>query len=235
MLWSFFYHYESHHCCSLKEKSKISWIHEVMKNFLRIALKRESHIEASWMLRIQLAGISKRLAILSRSLSGYASSTDNLQWIYDWLFWENLKKIDIEIAPQSICTIGRIEEKQGFRPLLVGEWNTIITQREKNYHLLFTSGLWWYGRNWKNWSRVWDWRGLCAFRLVIQKSLSVFISDESSLVILNKKVFSWVCMWSLESGTPFLSLRTLEGWEIYPKDDLDKSLKRQRRGSSGDY
>ncbi|EOB20767.1 hypothetical protein D061_09362 [Streptococcus pneumoniae 1488] len=43
------------HCCSLKEEKSRRYLGfmEVLKNFLRIALK-ENHIEASWMLRIQL-------------------------------------------------------------------------------------------------------------------------------------------------------------------------------------
>lgn len=66
-------------------------------------------------------------------LLNYRQST--MDMIFRTILEKSQEKIDIEIAPQSICTIGRIEENKGSDRVV--EVIRLLHQEGKNYHLYF--------------------------------------------------------------------------------------------------
>ena len=120
-----------------KEVKKISWIHGSIEEFLKDSSKRESH-------RRQLddadtiVGISKKTShSIKEVYPDYASKLQTVYNGYDFktILEKSQEKIDIEIEPQSICTIGRIEENKGSDRVV--EMIRLLHQEGKNYHLYF--------------------------------------------------------------------------------------------------
>lgn len=120
-----------------KEVKKISWIHGSIEEFLNDSSKRESH-------RRQLddadtiVGISKKTShSIKEVYPDYASKLQTVYNGYDFktILEKSQEKIDIEIEPQSICTIGRIEENKGSDRVV--EVIRLLHQEGKNYHLYF--------------------------------------------------------------------------------------------------
>ena len=120
-----------------KEVKKISWIHGSIEKFLKDSSKRKSH-------RRQLddadtiVGISKKTShSIKEVYPDYASKLQTVYNGYDFktILEKSQEKIDIEIEPQSICTIGRIEENKGSDRVV--EVIRLLHQKGKNYHLYF--------------------------------------------------------------------------------------------------
>lgn len=120
-----------------KEVKKISWIHGSIEAFEKDAAKRQSH-------RRQLdeadtiVGISKKTSDSIKAV--YPDYATKLQTIYNGYDFNSIleqsqKKVEDEIASQSICTIGRIEENKGSDRVV--EVIHLLHQQGKKYHLYF--------------------------------------------------------------------------------------------------
>lgn len=120
-----------------KEVKKISWIHGSIEEFLKDSSKRKSHrrqLDAA----DTIVGISKKTShSIKEVYPDYASKLQTVYNGYDFktILEKSQEKIDIEIAPQSICTIGRIEENKGSDRVV--EVIRLLHQEGKNYHLYF--------------------------------------------------------------------------------------------------
>ncbi|HGR6916643.1 TPA: glycosyltransferase [Streptococcus pneumoniae] len=120
-----------------KEVKKISWIHGSIEEFLKDSSKRESHrrqLDAA----DTIVGISKKTShSIKEVYPDYASKLQTVYNGYDFktILEKSQEKIDIEIEPQSICTIGRIEENKGSDRVV--EVIRLLHQEGKNYHLYF--------------------------------------------------------------------------------------------------
>ena len=128
-----------------KEVKKISWIHGSIEEFIKDSSKRESHrrqLDAA----NTIVGISNKTSNSIKEI--YPDYSSKLRTVYNGYDFQSIleksqEKIDIEIAPQSICTIGRIEENKGSDRVV--ESDTIITPRGKKLSSLFYRG-WGYGK-----------------------------------------------------------------------------------------
>ena len=120
-----------------KEVKKISWIHGSIEEFLQDNAKRLSH-------RQQLddadtiVGISKKTSNSIKAV--YPDYAQKLQTIYNGYDFNSIleksqEKIESEIAAQSICTIGRIEENKGSDRVV--EVIQLLHKQGKKYHLYF--------------------------------------------------------------------------------------------------
>ncbi|WP_308687990.1 glycosyltransferase [Streptococcus oralis] len=120
-----------------KEVKKISWIHGSIEEFLKDSSKRESHrrqLDAA----DAIVGISKKTSNSIKEV--YPDYSSKLQTVYNGYDFKSIleksqEKIDIEITPQSICTIGRIEENKGSDRVV--EVIRLLHQEGKHYHLYF--------------------------------------------------------------------------------------------------
>lgn len=120
-----------------EEVKKISWIHGSIEEFLTDSSKRESHkrqLDAA----DTIVGISKKTSNSIKEV--YPEYSKKLITVYNGYNFESIleksrEKIDIEIEPQSICTIGRIEENKGSDRVV--EVIRLLHQQEKKYHLYF--------------------------------------------------------------------------------------------------
>ncbi|MTV44860.1 glycosyltransferase [Streptococcus pneumoniae] len=120
-----------------REVKKISWIHGSIEELLKDSSKRESH-RSQLDAANTIVGISKKTSNSIKEV--YPDYTSKLQTIYNGYDFQTIleksqEKIDIEIAPQSICTIGRIEENKGSDRVV--EVIRLLHQEGKNYHLYF--------------------------------------------------------------------------------------------------
>ena len=98
-----------------KEVKKISWIHGSIEEFIKDSSKRESH-RRQLDTANTIVGISNKTSnSIKEVYPDYASKLRTVYNGYDFqsILEKSQEKIDIEIAPQSICTIGRIEENKG--------------------------------------------------------------------------------------------------------------------------
>ena len=111
-----------------REVKKISWIHGSIEELLKDSSKRESH-RSQLDAANTIVGISKKTSNSIKEV--YPDYAAKLQTILE----KSQEKIDIEIAPQSICTIGRIEENKGSDRVV--EVIRLLHQEGKNYHLYF--------------------------------------------------------------------------------------------------
>ena len=120
-----------------QEVKKISWIHGSIEEFLTDSSKRDSH-------RRQLddadriVGISKKTSSSIKEV--YPNYSQKLVTVYNGYDFESIlekskEKVAIEIAPQSICTIGRIEENKGSDRVV--EVIRLLHQQGKKYHHYF--------------------------------------------------------------------------------------------------
>ena len=120
-----------------KEVKKISWIHGSIEEFLTDSSKRDSH-------RRQLddadriVGISKKTSNSIKEV--YPDYSQKLVTVYNGYDFESIlekskEKVAIEIAPQSICTVGRIEENKGSDRVV--EVIRLLHQQGKKYHHYF--------------------------------------------------------------------------------------------------
>ena len=120
-----------------REVKKISWIHGSIEEFLKDSSKRKSHrrqLDAA----DTIVGISKKTShSIKEVYPDYASKLQTVYNGYDFktILEKSQEKIAIEIAPQSICTIGRIEENKGSDRVV--EVIRLLHQEGKNYHLYF--------------------------------------------------------------------------------------------------
>ena len=120
-----------------KEVKKISWIHGSIEEFLKDSSKRKSHrrqLDAA----DTIVGISKKTShSIKEVYPDYASKLQTVYNGYDFktILEKSQEKIDIEITPQSICTIGRIEENKGSDRVV--EVIRLLHQEGKKYHLYF--------------------------------------------------------------------------------------------------
>lgn len=120
-----------------EEVKKISWIHGSIEEFLTDSSKRESHkrqLDAT----DTIVGISKKTSHSIKEV--YPEYSKKLITVYNGYNFESIleksrEKIDIGIEPQSICTIGRIEENKGSDRVV--EVIRLLHQQEKKYHLYF--------------------------------------------------------------------------------------------------
>ncbi|MFS9305975.1 glycosyltransferase [Streptococcus peroris] len=120
-----------------KEVKKISWIHGSIEEFLTDSSKRESHkrqLDAA----DRMVGISKKTSYSIKEV--FPEYSKKLITVYNGYNFESIlkksrEKIDIEIEPQSICTIGRIEENKGSDRVV--EVIRLLHQQGKKYHLYF--------------------------------------------------------------------------------------------------
>lgn len=120
-----------------KEVKKISWIHGSIEEFLKDSSKRESHrrqLDAA----DAIVGISKKTSNSIKEV--YPDYSSKLQTVYNGYDFKSIleksqEKIDIEIALQSVCTIGRIEENKGSDRVV--EVIRLLHQEGKHYHLYF--------------------------------------------------------------------------------------------------
>ena len=120
-----------------KEVKKISWIHGSIEEFLTDSSKRESHkrqLDAA----DTIVGISKKTSNSIKEV--YPEYSEKLITVYNGYNFESIleksrEMIDIEIEPQSICTIGRIEENKGSDRVV--EVIRLLHQQGKKYHLYF--------------------------------------------------------------------------------------------------
>ena len=120
-----------------KEVKKISWIHGSIEEFLKDSSKRESH-RRQLNSADTIVGISKKTShSIKEVYPDYASKLQTVYNGYDFqtILEKSQEKIAIEIAPQSICTIGRIEENKGSDRVV--EVIRLLHQEGKNYHLYF--------------------------------------------------------------------------------------------------
>ena len=120
-----------------KEVKKISWIHGSIEEFLKDSSKRESH-RRQLDVADTIVGISKKTShSIKEVYPDYASKLRTVYNGYDFqsILEKSQERIDIEIAPQSICTIGRIEENKGSDRVV--EVIRLLHQEGKNYHLYF--------------------------------------------------------------------------------------------------
>lgn len=120
-----------------REVKKISWIHGSIEELLKDSSKRESH-RSQLDAANTIVGISKKTSnSIKEVYPDYASKLQTIYNGYDFqtILEKSQEKIDIEIAPQSICTIGRIEENKGSDRVV--EVIRLLHQEGKNYHLYF--------------------------------------------------------------------------------------------------
>ena len=120
-----------------REVKKISWIHGSIEEFLKDSSKRESH-RRQLDVADTIVGISKKTShSIKEVYPDYASKLQTVYNGYDFktILEKSQEKIDIEIEPQSICTIGRIEENKGSDRVV--EVIRLLHQEGKNYHLYF--------------------------------------------------------------------------------------------------
>lgn len=120
-----------------KEVKKISWIHGSIEEFLKDSSKRESH-RRQLDVADTIVGISKKTSHSIKEI--YPDYASKLRTVYNGYDFKTIQeksheKIDIEIASQSICTIGRIEENKGSDRVV--EVIRLLHQEGKNYHLYF--------------------------------------------------------------------------------------------------
>lgn len=120
-----------------KEVKKISWIHGSIEEFLTDSSKRESH-KRQLNAADTIVGISKKTSNSIKEV--YPEYSKKLITVYNGYNFESIleksrEKIDIEIEPQSICTIGRIEENKGSDRVV--EVIRLLHQQGKKYHLYF--------------------------------------------------------------------------------------------------
>ena len=120
-----------------QEVKKISWIHGSIEEFLTDSSKRDSHrrqLDAA----DRIVGISKKTSNSIKEV--YPDYSQKLVTVYNGYDFESIleksiEKIAIEIAPQSICTIGRIEENKGSDRVV--EVIKLLHQQGKKYHHYF--------------------------------------------------------------------------------------------------
>ncbi|EHZ78882.1 glycosyl transferases group 1 family protein [Streptococcus pneumoniae 7879-04] len=176
-----------------REVKKISWIHGSIEELLKDSSKRESH-RSQLDAANTIVGISKKTRnSIKEVYPDYASKLQTIYNGYDFqtILEKSQEKIDIEIAPQSICTIGRIEENKGSDRVV--EVIRLLHQEGKNYHLYFI-GAGDMEEELKKRVKEYGIEDYVHF-LGYQKILiSIYLRRKFSCLCLNKKVFL-ECMW----------------------------------------
>ena len=141
-----------------------------------------------------IVGISNKTSnSIKEVYPDYASKLQTVYNGYDFktILEKSQEKIDIEIVPQSICTIGRIEENKGSDRVV--EVIRLLHQEGKNYHLYFI-GAGDMEEELKNELKNMSLKTMY-ISLVIKKILiSICLRRKFSCLCLNKKVFL-ECMW----------------------------------------
>ena len=187
-----------------KEVKKISWIHGSIEEFLKDSSKRESHrrqLDAA----DTIVGISKKTSnSINEVYPDYASKLQTVYNGYDFktILEKSQEKIDIEILPQSICTIGRIEENKGSDRVV--EVIRLLHKEGKNYHLYFI-GAGDMEEELKKRVKEYELEAYVHF-LGYQKNPYQYLSQMKVLLSMSKQEgFPGVYVESLSLGIPFVS------------------------------
>ena len=187
-----------------KEVKKISWIHGSIEEFLKDSSKRESHrrqLDAA----DTIVGISKKTShSIKEVYPDYASKLQTVYNGYDFktILEKSQEKSDIEIEPQSICTIGRIEENKGSDRVV--EVIRLLHQKGKNYHLYFI-GTGDMEEDLKKRVKEYELEDYVHF-LGYQKNPYQYLSQTKVLLSMSKQEgFPGVYVEALSLGLPFVS------------------------------
>ena len=187
-----------------KEVKKISWIHGSIEEFLKDSSKRESHrrqLDAA----DTIVGISKKTSHSIKEV--YPDYASKLQTVYNGYDFKTIlekaqEKIDIEIEPQSICTIGRIEENKGSDRVV--EVIRLLHQEGKHYHLYFI-GAGDMEEELKKQVKEYELEDYVHF-LGYQKNPYQYLSQTKVLLSMSKQEgFPGVYVEALSLGLPFVS------------------------------
>ncbi|MGX7069186.1 glycosyltransferase [Gemella bergeri] len=120
-----------------KDVKKIAWIHGSIEQFKEDSLKRVSH-------KKHLADVDKIVAISNKTKQSivdvYPEYKGKVVNIYNGYNFDDIvskasEDINIEVEPNSICTIGRIEENKGSDRVL--EVINELHKQNKKYHLYY--------------------------------------------------------------------------------------------------
>lgn len=187
-----------------KEVKKISWIHGSIEEFLKDSSKRESHrrqLDAA----DTIVGISKKTShSIKEVYPDYASKLQTVYNGYDFktILEKSQEKSDIEIEPQSICTIGRIEENKGSDRVV--EVIRLLHQEGKHYHLYFI-GAGDMEEDLKKRVKEYELEDYVHF-LGYQKNPYQYLSQTKVLLSMSKQEgFPGVYVEALSLGLPFVS------------------------------
>ena len=187
-----------------KEVKKISWIHGSIEEFLKDSSKRESHrrqLDAA----DTIVGISKKTSNSIKEV--YPDYVSKLQTVYNGYDFKTIleksqEKIDIEISPQSICTVGRIEENKGSDRVV--EVIRLLHKEGKNYHLYFI-GAGDMEEELKKRGKEYELEAYVHF-LGYQKNPYQYLSQMKVLLSMSKQEgFPGVYVEALSLGLPFVS------------------------------
>ena len=187
-----------------REVKKISWIHGSIEEFLKDSSKRKSHrrqLDAA----DTIVGISKKTSHSIKEV--YPDYASKLQTVYNGYDFKTIlekaqEKIDIEIEPQSICTIGRIEENKGSDRVV--EVIRLLHQEGKHYHLYFI-GAGDMEEELKKQVKEYELEDYVHF-LGYQKNPYQYLSQTKVLLSMSKQEgFPGVYVEALSLGLPFVS------------------------------
>ena len=187
-----------------KEVKKISWIHGSIEEFLKDSSKRESHRRQLNAADI-IVGISRKTSHSIKEV--YPDYASKLQTVYNGYDFKTIlekaqEKIDIEIEPQSICTIGRIEENKGSDRVV--EVIRLLHQEGKHYHLYFI-GAGDMEEELKKQVKEYELEDYVHF-LGYQKNPYQYLSQTKVLLSMSKQEgFPGVYVEALSLGLPFVS------------------------------
>ncbi len=207
-----------------KEVKKISWIHGSIEEFLTDSSKRDSH-------RRQLddadriVGISKKTSNSIKEV--YPDYSQKLVTVYNGYDFESIlekskEKVAIEIAPQSICTIGRIEENKG-SDRVVEVIRLLHQQGKKYYHYFIGAGD--MEEELKKRVKEYQLEDYVHF-LGYQKNPYQYLSKMQVLLSMSKQEgFPGVYVEALSLGVPFLSTEVGGAEELSQEGRFGKIIK----------
>ena len=207
-----------------QEVKKISWIHGSIEEFLTDSSKRDSH-------RRQLddadriVGISKKTSSSIKEV--YPDYSQKLVTVYNGYDFESIlekskEKVAIEIAPQSICTIGRIEENKGSDRVV--EVIRLLHQQGKKYHHYFI-GAGDMEEELKKRVKEYQLEDYVHF-LGYQKNSYQYLSKMQVLLSMSKQEgFPGVYVEALSLGVPFVSTEVGGAEELSQEERFGKIIK----------
>ena len=207
-----------------QEVKKISWIHGSIEEFLTDSSKRDSH-------RRQLddadriVGISKKTSSSIKEV--YPDYSQKLVTVYNGYDFESIlekskEKVAIEIAPQSICTIGRIEENKGSDRVV--EVIRLLHQQGKKYHHYFI-GTGDMEEELKKRVKEYQLEDYVHF-LGYQKNSYQYLSKMQVLLSMSKQEgFPGVYVEALSLGVPFVSTEVGGAEELSQEERFGKIIK----------
>ena len=120
-----------------KDVRRIAWIHGSIEEFLKDSVKRKYH-------RNHLKSVDNIVSISNKTrqsiIEVYPEYSEKVTTIYNGYDFDGITKkskenVDVNIYPNSICTIGRIEENKGSDRVI--EVMNLLHKRGYKYHLYF--------------------------------------------------------------------------------------------------